>query len=97
MHKIAELLSPLRRAKTFASGRAIRELPRLRRIYGPGRWRKRKGFATARLQDGRIVFAEVHWYEAHGVGRKEFKVKRVIYESEEPQEGRQRLRDLYRE
>lgn len=65
---------------TIAEGRAIRELDRLRKVYGPGRWRKRKGVARVRLPDGRIVTAEVHWYEAHGLGRKEFKIKRIVGE-----------------
>ena len=56
-------------------GQAIRELKRLRRRYGKGRWRKRKGIATVRLQDETIHKAEVHWYEAHGIGRREMKIK----------------------
>jgi hypothetical protein len=59
-------------------GRKIRELERLRKIYGPGRWRKCKGIATVRLPDGILQQAEVHWYEAHGIGRVELKVKRLI-------------------
>jgi hypothetical protein len=64
--------------ETFASGRKIRELPRLRKFYGRGRWRKRKGNARIRLNDGSEHFAEVHWYEATGIGRKEFKIKRFL-------------------
>lgn len=64
--------------ETFAAGSSIRELPRLRRTYGPGRWRKRKGVARVRLVDGAEHRAEVHWYEAHGVGRKEMKIKRFL-------------------
>jgi hypothetical protein len=48
---------------------------RLRKQYGKGRWRKLKGIATVRLVSGRIRLAEVHWYEAHGIGKKEFKLK----------------------
>jgi len=59
-------------------GRAIREIERLRRVYGPGRWRKRKGVGKVRLPDGSVARAEVHWYEAHGMGRKEFKIKRLL-------------------
>ena len=62
--------------KTFAVGRQIRELDRLQKHYGRGRWRKRKGTATVRLLDGTIRAAEVHWYEATGLGRKELKIKR---------------------
>ncbi|MGH9932056.1 MAG: hypothetical protein ACREA9_22880 [Pyrinomonadaceae bacterium] len=52
------------------------DLARLQRKYGKGRWRKLKGIATVRLQSGRIRIAELHWYEAHGIGRKEIKRKR---------------------
>jgi hypothetical protein len=61
--------------ETFASGRQIRELKRLRRQYGRGRWRKRKGVANVRLADGTLRRAELHWYEATGIGRKELKIK----------------------
>jgi hypothetical protein len=64
--------------ETFATGRAIRELGRLRRSYGRGRWRKRKGRARVRLADGTICEAELHWYEAAGIGRKELKIKRYL-------------------
>jgi hypothetical protein len=62
--------------ETIAFGRGIRELRRLEKAYGKGRWRKKKGIARIRLADGSIHTAEVHWYEAHGIGRKEAKVKR---------------------
>jgi hypothetical protein len=64
--------------ETFATGSAIREIARLRRAYGRGRWRKRKGIARVRLPDGTIHLAEVHWYEAAGIGRKEYKIKRLL-------------------
>lgn len=64
--------------ETFATGRGIRELRRLRRKYGPGRWRKRKGLATLRLSDGFVTRAELHWYEANGIGRRELKIKRFL-------------------
>jgi len=64
--------------ETIAVGRQIREIERLRKVYGPGRWRKRKGFASIRLPDGTVCEAEVHWYEAHGIGRKEAKIKRLV-------------------
>lgn len=64
--------------ETFARGPSIRELPRLRKLYGRGRWRKRKGFASVRLPNGIIRRAELHWYEASGIGKKEFKIKRFI-------------------
>ena len=73
-----EIVGPLRDIETMAVGRAIRELPRLRKFYGRGRWRKMKGVGTIRLPNGRITEAELHWYEAHGIGRKEFKIKRLL-------------------
>jgi hypothetical protein len=73
-----KILEPLRNVETFAVGPAIRDLPRLRRMYGRGRWRKRKGIAMVRLADGAVVEAELHWYEATGIGRKELRIKRVL-------------------
>ncbi len=64
--------------RTISVGRAIREIDRLVRAYGPGRWRKCKGIADIQLPDGSVCRAEVHWYEAHGVGRREIKVKRLL-------------------
>lgn len=64
--------------ETFAVGKAIREIGRLRKRYGRGRWRKRKGIAHVRLSDGTIRLAELHWYEASGIGKKEFKIKRYL-------------------
>ncbi len=73
-----EILGEISDTETFATGSGIRELARLRRVYGRGRWRKRKGVARIRLADGSIHDAEVHWYEAGGIGRKEFKIKRLL-------------------
>ena len=64
--------------EVLAVGRSIRELARLRETYGPGRWRKMKGVATIRLVNGQIRRAELHWYEAHGIGRRELKRKRYL-------------------
>jgi hypothetical protein len=72
------IVGPITNVETFATGKAIRELPRLRRIYGRGRWRKRKSEAIVRLSDGIVRRAELHWYEASGIGRKEFKIKRYL-------------------
>ena len=62
----------------IASGGGIRDIMRLQKQYGPGRWRKLKGVATVRLGNGRVRRAEVHWYEAHGIGRKKMKIKRFL-------------------
>jgi len=73
-----EILGEISDIETFAAGSAIREIARLRRTYGRGRWRKRKGVARVRLSDGTIHLAEVHWYEATAIGRKEFKIKHLL-------------------
>jgi hypothetical protein len=75
-----EIVGPIRNPKTIASERRIRELPRLVRRYGRGSWKKRAGTATIRLADGSIHDAEVHWYEATGIGRREIKIKRYLDE-----------------
>ncbi len=60
----------------IARGSGIRDVPRLSRLYGAGRWRKMKGLARIRLPGGSVRTAELHWYEAHGIGKKELKPKR---------------------
>ena len=71
-----QIVGDISHIETFAAASAIREVARLRKFYGRGRWRKRKGIARVRLEDGTVRLAEVHWHEAHGIGRKEFKIKR---------------------
>lgn len=74
-----EIIGDLSDVETFAVGSAIREVQRLREQYGGRRWRKRKGYATVRLIDGTIVQeAEIHWYECHGIGKVEEKIKRIV-------------------
>lgn len=73
-----KLLGPIENRMTFATGNSIREIKRLRRVYGFGRWRKRKGLATVEFFDGSVRRAEIHWYEAHGIGLKEIKIKRLL-------------------
>ena len=73
-----EIVGEIRNAEVIAVGGSIRELNRLQKHHGKAKWRKMKGFAEIRLQGGRVVNAELHWYEAHGIGRKEFKVKRLL-------------------
>ena len=70
-----EVVGSVRSIEAIATGRAIRQLRRLNRQYGKGRWQKRKGIATVRLRDHTVHRAEVHWYEAHGIGRREMKIK----------------------
>ena len=75
-----EILGEITVLETIASGRGVRDLRRLQRNYGKGRWRKMKGSARIRLRNGDIRVAEIHWYEAHGIGKKEFKRKRYLDE-----------------
>ncbi len=73
-----EILSAIEDIETVAAGRSVYLRRYLERTYGKGRWRKMKGTATVQLADGTISKAEIHWFEAHGIGRKDFKIKRVI-------------------
>jgi hypothetical protein len=73
-----ELVGALWEIETIAAGVGVRDLRRLRRLYGRGRWRKMKGIARIRLRDGTIRLAELHWYEAHGIGKTELKTKRYL-------------------
>jgi hypothetical protein len=72
-----EIISEITQIETMFVGGKIRDLARLKKMYGKGRWRKLKGLAHVRLRSGRIRLAELHWYEAHGIGRKE--IKRKLY------------------
>ncbi|MGA9770253.1 MAG: hypothetical protein WBV94_14530 [Blastocatellia bacterium] len=72
------IISEISNIEIIATGNRIRDIARLRRLYGKGRWRKMKGTALVRLASGRIRLAELHWYEAHGIGRKEFKRKQYL-------------------
>ena len=73
-----DIVGEIEKVETIAVGGRIRDIMRLRRQFGPGRWRKLKGIATARLANGVVRKAEVHWYEAHGIGRKKVKIKRIL-------------------
>ena len=73
-----EILGEIQEICTITTGRGIRDLERLVDRFGPGRWLKRKGVAMVRLPDGTVRIAELHWYEAHGIGRKALKIKRYV-------------------
>jgi len=73
-----EILDDILWTETIASGRSIRELRRLNRVYGKTTWKKQKGVAKIRLADGMIKLAELHWYEGHGKGKKETKIKKYL-------------------
>lgn len=73
-----EIIGRIERQETIAVGEEIREIARLRKFYGQGKWKKKKGVGTIKLSDGTAYRAEVHWYELHGVGRKEIKIKKLL-------------------
>ena len=70
-----EVIGKIEQVEPIAVGSSIREIKRLRKAFGHGRWRKMKGIATVRVEDGTICRVELHWYEAHGIGRKKLKIK----------------------
>lgn len=70
-----EIVGEITDIEIIGVGSGVRDRARLRRKHGIGRWRKLKGIAPVRLANGKIRLAEVHWYEAHGIGRREFKLK----------------------
>jgi hypothetical protein len=76
-----DIIGAITDIETIAARDSIRELIRLRKVYGAGRWRKLKGIATVCLADGTLCTAELHWYEAHGIGRREIKLKRIVDEA----------------
>ena len=73
-----EVVGDVTNVQTIAAGRRIRQLERLKRLYGKGRWRKMKGEALILLASGQVRRAELHWYEAHGVGKRNMKFKRYL-------------------
>jgi hypothetical protein len=73
-----EIVGEIREIETIATGRGVYIRRYLERTHGRGRWRKRKGRATVQLADGTVCEAEIHWFEAHGIGRKDCKIKRVL-------------------
>lgn len=76
--KPGDIVGKVTHIETIAEGSGIRELLRLKRVYGGHHWRKKKGLAYVRLPDSAVIYAEVHWYEAHGVGKVEYKVKYLV-------------------
>jgi hypothetical protein len=73
-----ELVGDIEEIELIAAGKSIRDIKRLRKQFGTGRWRKLKGVGTVRLFDGTIRRAEIHWYEAHGIGKVKLKIKRYL-------------------
>ncbi|MCI0424082.1 MAG: hypothetical protein L0312_33545 [Acidobacteria bacterium] len=75
---IFEVIGDITGIETIAVGSRIHDIERLRKTYGSGRWRKLKGMALVRLEDGSESDAELHWYEAHGIGKQEMKIKELL-------------------
>ena len=73
-----QIVGPITGIESIAVNRRIRELRNLRKLFGAGRWRKLKGFAAARFSNGLTFRVELHWYEAHGIGRRKMKIKRLL-------------------
>ena len=73
-----EIIGEIEEVEIMAVGGSIRDIMRLQKQFGRGRWRKLKGIAKVRLQSGRIHKAELHWYEAHGIGKRKMKIKRFL-------------------
>jgi hypothetical protein len=73
-----EIVGRISNVQMIAVGRRIRQLGRLKKLYGPGRWRKMKGEVSIRLASGELRRAELHWYEAHGIGKRNMKFKRYL-------------------
>lgn len=74
-----EIIGEITGIEVIAEGQGIRELSRLRKVYGPGNWKKKKGFAIIKFENGNeTARAEIHWYEAHGIGKREFKIKYIL-------------------
>lgn len=72
------IVGEIRDVETIAAGTGIDDLKRLKKAYGSGRWRKRKGIATVEMANGEVLRAEVHWYEAHGIGKRDLKIKKEL-------------------
>lgn len=73
-----QILSNISKSEVIARNKSIKNLSRLVKIYGKGNWLKMKGFANIQLQNGKVYYAEIHWYEANGIGKFEYKIKRFI-------------------
>ncbi|MGH9441050.1 MAG: hypothetical protein ACRD16_02125 [Thermoanaerobaculia bacterium] len=74
-----EIIGEITQVETIATGKGVKNLRQLVRNYGKGRWRKLKGIALIRVASGEAIRAEIHWYEAHGVGRRKFKIKKTLW------------------
>ena len=73
-----EVVGAIEQIETIAAGASVKVRSFLRKAYGPGRWRKRKGIGTVRLPNGNLRRVELHWYEAHGIGKRDLKIKKYL-------------------
>ena len=73
-----EIVGEIEQVETIATGTGVKIRPFLRKVHGRGRWRKRKGVATVRLANDKLRRVELHWYEAHGIGKRDFKIKAYL-------------------
>jgi hypothetical protein len=73
-----DVVGNITEVETIAAGVGVKVRNFLRKSYGRGRWRKMKGTATVRLPNGRLRRVELHWYEAHGIGKKDLKIKNYL-------------------
>ena len=78
MPETLNIIGEIHAIETIAEGHGIRELTQLQQRYGYGNWRKKKGIAIVELPDGAMIKAEIHWYEAHGIGKVKLKIKRWL-------------------
>ena len=76
--EVREVLSEIRNKEVIARGSSVKIRMRLEKLYGRGSWRKMKGIAEVRLSDGSVTLAEIHWFEAHGIGKRNIKVKHYL-------------------
>lgn len=76
-----DILGAIEQIETIATGTGVKIRQHLRKVHGRGRWRKRKGLASVRLGNGKLRRVELHWYEAHGIGRRDFKIKAFLDQS----------------
>jgi hypothetical protein len=73
-----EIIGEIEEIETMAIGGRIRDIMRIQKQFGRGRWRKLKGVAQVKLQSGHIRKAELHWYEAHGISKRKMKIKKFL-------------------
>ena len=78
MDSYFKIAGAIREIETVAIGQGIKNLNRLNKMYGKAKWRKLKGICHVELEDGTVLEAEIHWYEGHGIGKKEIKIKRYL-------------------